>query len=73
METTKVHRVCSCCDTSTGHGPWRQAMAWMLSGQIYVYLCGRCATRFANETAMMDFLSSALDDAVARHNTRRAG
>ena len=72
METTKLSRVCSCCDSSTATGPWRQRTAWMLSGQIFVYLCGRCASRFSSETAMIDFLESALDDAVARRNLRRA-
>lgn len=73
METTTIHRVCSCCDSSNTIGPWRQAMAWMLSGQLFVYLCGRCASRFPNEAAMVQFLQSALDDAIALRNTRRAG
>ena len=44
----------------------------MLSGQLFVYLCGRCASRFSNEAAMVHFLQSALDDAIALRNTRRA-
>jgi hypothetical protein len=72
METTKLLRVCSCCHSAIAPGPWRQRAAWMLSGQLFVYLCARCASRFANEAAITDFLESALDAAIARRNLRRA-
>jgi hypothetical protein len=44
----------------------------MLSGQLFVYLCARCASGFADEAAITDFLETALDEAIARRNLRRA-